>query len=154
MTCPNYAVADWLSLGHVIVWKKSALLWLLRYDFFVYQCYMRYILVFASGVQWSEDILYKPYMTNHDTILNDDKISALFINAFSYISQTGGSLRQILLDNLKKLNTKNLVENGIDVQKIRKEQFIAQPQPDLHRMLEQWFEIYSNDDLWSHHNRK
>lgn len=108
---------------------------------------MRYILVFASGVQWSEDILYKPYMTNHDTILNDDKISALFINAFSYISQTGGSLRQILLDNLKKLNTKNLVENGIDVQKIRKEQFIAQPQPDLHRMLEQWFEIYSNDDL-------
>jgi hypothetical protein len=48
-------------------------------------------------------------------------------------------------DNLKRLDTKVLVENGVDVRKIRKVSLEAHPQPDLEKIMTKWFEVYAND---------
>jgi len=86
-------------------------------------------------------------MTDLDKTQNNDQVSEKFLETFKKISQKNGSIRQELIANLDKLDTNELVEFGVDVQKIQNEKFLPHPQPDPGQILAEWFEVYSNDGL-------
>jgi len=85
-------------------------------------------------------------MTDLEAILHDDRL----------VERQNEEMRNLLRQRplkvrlqhaVRDINTTVLVENDIDVQKLRKIKFRPRDQPDLRKILHSWLEVAHHSEL-------